>query len=144
MSELVTDGTPSAEDIREFEQENARRRMLPDSGERESFGEGLAIREADPDKPAVEGISPFMILRLGTHLTNGGKKYGDFRNWEKGMPFTRCIGAIVRHIFQYLARDESEDHLAAVAWNVMALIHYEETKPELDDRPVWPRKKETE
>ena len=112
-------------------------RRLPDSGERTSFGDGLAVREADPNKPAVEGISPELIFRLGALLTKGGQKYGDFRNWEKGMPWTRCFGAIIRHAFQWLARDTSEDHLAAIVWNAMALMHYERYNKDLDDRPAW-------
>lgn len=111
---------------------------LPDSGQRVSFGEGLAIREAADEKAAMEGISPYALERLGTLLTNGGKKYGDFRNWEKGMPWTRCIGAILRHTAAYMRRDQSEDHLAAIMWNAMALIHYETVGDRaLDDRPVW-------
>lgn len=99
----------------------------------------MAVREADPDKPAMEGVSPYAMERLGAHLTRGGQKYGDFRNWERGMPITRCIGAVLRHTFQYLRRDDSEDHMAAVMWNAMAILHFEETRPELDDRPDWSR-----
>ena len=116
---------------------------LPDSGERTSYGDGKAVREADPDKPAVEGIPPTALLRLGTLFTNGGIKYRDtpegFRNWEKGMPWMRCYGAILRHALQWLLRDQKEDHLAAIAWNALALIHYEsyERYAEDDDRPDW-------
>lgn len=112
---------------------------LPDTGHRVQFGEGRAIREADPWKPAMEGISPFMLERLGVLLAKGAQKYGDFRNWERGMPFTRCIGAILRHTAAYMARRTDEDHLAAVVWNAMVLIHYEDVGlgPELDDRPDW-------
>jgi hypothetical protein len=111
---------------------------LPDTGERQTFAVGQAVREADPLKPAVEGISPYAIERIGLLYTLGGEKYGDFRNWERGMPFTRCIGAIIRHVFAYLRRDNTEDHLAAVAWNAIALMHYEAVAdPNLDDRPRW-------
>jgi hypothetical protein len=116
---------------------------LPDSGERTSYGDGKAVREADPDKPAVEGIPPTALLRLGTLFTNGGIKYRDtpegFRNWENGMPWMRCYGAIVRHAIAWLMRDKGEDHLAAIAWNAAALIHYEsyEKYQEDDDRPDW-------
>lgn len=110
---------------------------LPDSGERTSFGDGMAIREADPDKASIEGVSPYAMFRLGRLFTKGGIKYGDFRNWEKGMPMMRCAGAILRHTFQWMMRDESEDHMAAVMWNAQAVMHYEEVKPELDDRPRW-------
>lgn len=121
---------------------------LPDSGTRTQFGEGMAHREADPMKPAVEGISPFAIFRLGLLFTKGGIKYKNFRNWELGMPTTRYIAAIIRHTFSYLARDESEDHLAAIMWNAQCLIHHEEagttsgkTFEDIDDRPRWVRTK---
>lgn len=111
---------------------------LPDTGSRSGFEVGGAVREDDPDKPAMEGISPFAAVRLGEHLSRGAQKYGDMRNWEKGMPYTRCIGAILRHTFAYLRGGDEEDHLAAIMWNAMALIHYEEVgDPDLDDRPLW-------
>lgn len=120
---------------------------LPDTGKRIQFGEGMAIREADPNKPAVEGISPFALLRLGSLFTKGHQKYGDFRNWEKGMPVTRYIGAIIRHTCLYMMRDDKEDHLAAIMWNAQALIHHEEvgtssgkTFEDIDDRPKYFKK----
>lgn len=111
--------------------------QLPDSGVRVSFGEGAAVREDDPDKPSVEGISPYAILRLGALFTNGGVKYGDFRNWELGMPYTRMLGGILRHYCLYFMRDDTEDHLAAIMWNAQCLCHYEDTKTGDDDRPKW-------
>ncbi len=121
---------------------------LPDTGGRQEFSTG-AVREADPSKPAVEGISPFAIMRLGLLMTKAAAKYGNYRNWEKGIPVTRFIGAIIRHAFFYLARETKEDHLAAVMWNAMCLMHYEDAGTttgtsftELDDRPKWSQTKE--
>jgi hypothetical protein len=112
---------------------------LPDTGKRVTYGEDMAVREAADDKPAMEGISPFLDIRLGDLLRKGGVKYGDFRNWEKGMPYTNCTGAIRRHLAKYLLQDEAEDHLAAIVWNAMALMHYEETGAGIDDVPRYPR-----
>ncbi|MGH8856899.1 MAG: hypothetical protein ACREXG_02545, partial [Polaromonas sp.] len=36
-----------------------------------------------------------------------------------------CIDSLLRHAFQYLAGDQTEDHLAAVMWNAAAAIHIE-------------------
>lgn len=125
-----------------------RLKRLPDSGKRASFGKGRAIREADPNKPTLEGISPYALHRLGMHLTRAAFKYGDFRNWEKGMPVMRYLGGILRHALEYEKRDNSEDHLAAIMWNAMAIIHHEEVGStsgasfkELDDRPRWKKPK---
>lgn len=120
---------------------------LPDTGKRIQYGEDGAIREDDPDKALVEGISPYAIMRLGSLFTKGHKKYGDFRNWEKGMPITRYIGAIMRHTALYMMRDTREDHLAAIMWNAAAIIHHEEVGTstgksfeDIDDRPKYFRK----
>ena len=120
---------------------------LPDSGLRESFGEGMAVREADPGKKPLGGISPHLKLAIGELLRKADDKYkaaGGYRNWEKGMPVTRCIDAIERHLTSFQLFDESEDHLAAIAWNAMVLIHYRDggtttglSFAELDDRPKW-------
>jgi hypothetical protein len=123
---------------------------LPDKGARVSFGEDRAVREYDPDKPRTELFSPFAMMRLARHFAKGAAKYSEYddegnmtrdggRNWEAGMPFSRYYGAILRHTFQYMMRDTSEDHLAAVMWNVQCLIHHEEVgdADQLDDRPTY-------
>lgn len=84
------------------------------------------------------------MFRLGQLFTAGGIKYGDFRNWEKGMPLTRFYEAILRHSFQWMLGDESEDHMAAVMWNAQAIMHLEQTKPSLDDRPDWTPEEESQ
>jgi hypothetical protein len=114
---------------------------MSDSGSRQAFTTG-AVRDAAPDKPRMELISPFAMLRLGNWLRIGAQKYAD-RNWEKGIPITRCIASLLRHVEAYLAGDQSEDHPAAAMCNAMFIIHYEEmirqgVLPEnLDDRPNY-------
>jgi len=97
---------------------------LKDSGERQSFGTG-AVRDMVDDKPAMELISPFFETRLANWLTEGMKKYSR-RNWEKGIPIDRCVGSLKRHLNAYRAGETDEDHISAVACNVMFIIHYEE------------------
>lgn len=123
---------------------NAPAKLLPDSGHRLDYGNGLAVREADPNKPTLEGISPYALLRLGALLTKANNKYGDYRNWEKGLPITRYIGGILRHAVAFMMSDTSEDHLASIMWNAMCIIHHQEVGStsgadfaELDDRPRW-------
>lgn len=112
---------------------------LPDSGKRVQFGEGAAMREDDSEKPAIEGLSPYALMRIGMVFTRGGVKYGNFRNWERGMPFSRYIGGILRHTAKYMMRDTTEDHLAAIVWNAQCLMHHEEVgqAQQWDDRPRW-------
>jgi hypothetical protein len=114
---------------------------MHDSGERQEFDTG-AVRDTAGDKPRMELISPFAIRRLGTWLGLGAKKYAD-RNWEKGIPITRCLASLLRHAEAYLAGDSEEDHMAACMCNAMFILHYEEMlkrgvlSRELDDRPRY-------
>ena len=51
------------------------------------------------------------------------------------MPISRCVDAAMRHLTIYLAGWNDEDHLAAVCWNIAAIMLYEERMPELMDLP---------
>jgi len=113
-----------------------------DNGKRQSFGKGMAIRDTADDKPRPDLISPFADERLGHWLRMGARKYAE-RNWEKGMPFSRCVASLRRHVMRYQQGRRDEDHLAAVLFNAMALIHYEEMiersvlPASLNDMPIY-------
>lgn len=115
---------------------------MKDGGTRQSFGDGMAIRDTADDKPRPDLISPFSDERVGYWLKMGAQKYAE-RNWEKGMPFSRCVASMRRHIMRYQQGMRDEDHLAAIIFNAMALIHYEEMIQrgilpiELDDLPRY-------
>jgi len=115
---------------------------LVSSGQNQSFGEGRAVRDADATKPRPDLISPFAEERQGTWLRMGAERYAE-RNWEKGMTFSRCIASLKRHTMKYQQGMRDEDHLAAIMFNAMALIHYEEMikrgilPPELNDMPNY-------
>lgn len=105
--------------------------MLHDSGERQEFDTG-AVRDPQQGKGRYDLISPYALKRLALHYEAGAAKYDD-RNWEQGIPASRCFSSAVRHLFQWLAGQRDEDHLAAAAWNIFAIIHFEEVKPEMID-----------
>lgn len=68
--------------------------------------------------------------RLVRHYMNGLKKYGR-DNWKKlSLPedIKRYEQSMYRHLMQYLAGFHDEDHLAAVAWNAMCLMYFQEIK----------------
>jgi len=99
--------------------------------------EGGANRESQEGKGRLDLISPFALLRLARWYELGAKKYGP-RNWEKGMPFSHCVNSCMRHLLKYLMGMRDEDHLAAVAWNAFALMHYEELgMTQWDDLPHY-------
>ena len=107
--------------------------ITKDSGQREEYTTG-AKRDVQANKGRYDLISPVALRRLAGVLERGSVKYGD-RNWEKGIPMSRCLSSALRHLFQYSEGMRDEDHLAQAMWNVMAMIHFEETKPELNDLP---------
>lgn len=108
---------------------------IKDSGNRFQY-EGGAFRDNREGKGRMDLIPPQAVLRLSAWFEAGARKYSD-RNWEKGIPFSRFVDAALRHLFKYLAGCDDEDHLAAVAWNVFCLMHFEENRPELQDIPAW-------
>ncbi len=57
-------------------------------------------------------------------MRRGADHYGD-RNWEKGIPFQRCLASLYRHIVAWQLGKNDEDHLGNAAFNLMALMHYE-------------------
>ncbi len=77
---------------------------------------------------------------LAVHFEGGASQHGD-RNWEKGQPLSWYLDSGLRHTFQVLAGDTTENHAAAAAWNLMCFM---ETRAriqagllpaELDDLP---------
>lgn len=100
------------------------KKTLKDSGKEQTFSTG-AVRDDVGDKPSLELISPIFEQRLGQWLTEGAKRYAR-RNWEKGIPMERTLGSLKRHVNAYQEGKTDEDHLAAIACNVMFLIHTEE------------------
>lgn len=114
---------------------------LKQSGSNESFASG-AVRDTSTDKPRPDLISPFAEERLGHWLRLGAVRYAD-RNWERGMPMSRCLASLCRHVMKYKQGLTDEDHLAAIMFNAMAIIHYEEMiargvlPKELNDLPNY-------
>jgi len=112
------------------------RYVTTDLGRREYFRSGM-VRDVREGKGRYDLISPYALRRLAQVYERGSLKYSD-RNWEKGAPFCRFLDSALRHIEQYLMRESDEDHLAQAAWNLFAIIHFEELgRADLDDRPKY-------
>jgi hypothetical protein len=114
---------------RDYDAWRAKARMpefesVKDSGERQQFDSG-AVRDTQTGKGRYDLLPPHFLHRLARHYENGAVKYDD-RNWEKGMPASRCLDSALRHLFSWLGGARDEDHLAAAAWNIAAIIHFEE------------------
>lgn len=97
---------------------------MNDSGERKEFTTG-AVRDASAGKGRFDLIPAYPLFRLAKLYEAGAKKYAE-RNWEKGIPTGRFMDSAFRHLMNFQDGDRSEDHLAAVLWNIAGLIWTEE------------------
>ena len=100
---------------------------LPSSGDMSKFKTG-AVRDAMQGK-GLPSLIPVSALRaVAKRFEDGAEKYGR-DNWRQGIPVSRYIDSLNRHMWQFIEQDEAEDHLAAVIWNAMCLY---ETKKMID------------
>jgi hypothetical protein len=97
---------------------------LPDSGERSEFTTG-AVRDAMGGK-GLPSLLPIEALRRASRrFEDGASKYGR-NNWQKGIPLSRYVDALYRHLWQYMEDDDNEDHGGAIIWNAMCLVQTKE------------------
>lgn len=109
---------------------------IKDSGARESF-DGGAVRDTDDGKPRFDLIPPLAEQRVALHYGNGSKKYDEW-NWSLGMPYSRFLASIKRHIAAFERGETDEDHLAAVVFGAYSIMHFQECgRDDLDD--ITPR-----
>lgn len=97
--------------------------------ETETFNGGAKRdRENIPDYRLIPHCS---LKRLAQRYSHGAVKYGD-RNWEDGdIKFRNdCLNRAAEHLYKYTSGDRCDDHLAAVAWNVFAVMFFEERELE--------------
>lgn len=97
---------------------------MNDDGTRVKHGDNGAFREDASNKSRPDLISPLALLQLGEWAKDGANKYGDW-NYIKGMPYSRYVSAIQRHLLKWQSGQRDECHLSAIAWNALALLHHE-------------------
>ena len=99
----------------------------------ESSGK-MYTNEHGGQRDTAEGKLDYTLIpiealdRVAQHYENGLKKYGR-DNWKKldtAEDIARYKQSALRHMYLYLKGMDDEDHLAAVVWNCMALLYYEE------------------
>lgn len=108
-------------------------KLFPDQKPMREFSTG-ARRDNAEGKGRFDLIEPCMLVRLAKRCEFGAIKYGD-NNWKKGIPDSSLWDSAFRHFVQAKMGLKTEDHLAACAWNLMALMYNEEnrTKGAIDE-----------
>ncbi len=102
------------------------------------------MRDARAGKGRFDLIPNEALTALALRYERGAEIYGE-TNWMKGIPIRRCLDSAMRHLVAVSSGDTSEDHAAAVLWNVatimatLAMVERGELPKELDDRkPILP------
>lgn len=95
-----------------------------DSGHRDQFDTGYQ-RDTQQGKPRYDLIPMLSLKRVADLYARGAEKYG-IDNWTLGSPFRRTYASLFRHLASWSLGDRSEDHLAAIVFNALTLIYYEE------------------
>lgn len=101
--------------------------LLPDSGERSEFRTG-AVRDAMRGKGMPSCIPTSALRSVARRFEDGATKYGR-DNWRKGIPLSRYVDSLYRHLWAYMENDTTEDHGGAIIWNAMCLV---ETRAMID------------
>jgi hypothetical protein len=87
-----------------------------------------------PWSPIIALVKLFMV---------GAKKY-DRDNWKKGMDYSRCYNALLRHLTVWWNGERIDPetkchHLTSVMWCALVLLYYEmagKAYEHFDDRPI--------
>lgn len=98
-----------------------------DSGERVHFESGMQ-RDSQAGKPRFDLLHPLdvpfeeqFLTRVAMLMSRGAEKYSA-RNWEQakgGEELARFKASAERHLQQWIAGEEDEDHAAAVVFNLL-------------------------
>lgn len=109
-----------------------------DTGAQRDTGEGKLRMSLLPQQE---------LKRVMKRYLDGAEKYGE-NNWMQGMPLSVYFDCAHRHLEAWWRGEDSEDHAAAVIWNMLCAM-YAETKAheidafpkekQLDDRIKFPK-----
>lgn len=93
--------------------------VTKDSGKREEFQTGM-VRDTQDEKPRYDLLDRPFLKRWAELMARGAKKYGE-NNWKKAATeeeLSRFEASAIRHLYQWLEGDTTEDHASAIAFNV--------------------------
>lgn len=93
------------------------------NGPEKVFSTG-SVRDSNIGKGRYDLIPTIAFRRLAKHYENGAKRYGD-RNWEEGQNLAQYYNSLFRHLLSWKEGLQDEDHLAAILWNAIGVMHHE-------------------
>jgi hypothetical protein len=101
---------------------NSKRTQVLDDGSPMIRASTGAVRQHAAGKGRFDLIPPGPIYRLAQHYEAGVIGHGE-RNWERGLPLHTYVDSAERHLNAIKRGDDSEDHAAAVLWNICGYMH---------------------
>lgn len=92
----------------------------------------------DAGKPRFDLLPPELLSGISQGLAFGANKYGDY-NWAKGIAYSRCFAALMRHLWAWWGGEENDpesglSHLAHAGCNLGFLMAFHARKTGEDDR----------
>lgn len=96
-----------------------------DTGAQRDTGEGKLRMSLVPQQE---------LKRVMKRYLDGAEKYGE-NNWMQGMPLSVYYDCAHRHLEAWWRGEDSEDHAAAVVWNMLCAMFTETRAHETDAFP---------
>lgn len=95
-------------------------------------------KKFDGGKIRVDLLPTESLFEVAKVLGFGADKYGE-HNWRKGMAWSRLYAAAQRHMMKWNAgethdEESGHNHLAHACVNLLFLLTFKDTHPDLDDR----------
>jgi hypothetical protein len=106
--------------------------------DKQQFATG-AVRDTTDGKVRMDLLPWQELERVAWHYTRGAEKYAE-RNWEKGIPSSRCLQSLLRHVVSLVLGRKDEDHLSAIVFNCLAIAWNQRVfkdDPGINDLPGW-------
>ncbi len=91
-----------------------------EEGKKREFSTG-AKKQASTGKGTPVLFPPDAYLEISKHFEDGAAIY-DARNWEKGIPLSKLIDSLERHIAEEKMGLTDERHDRALAWNAVVYL----------------------
>jgi hypothetical protein len=109
-------------------------------GNRELEGKGGVFRDTPEGKGKYVCLSPHALRRVAVMFEIGMAKHHntDPLSFSRGFKFSSYLDSALRHLFQFEAGLDDEDHLAHAIANIAAMMHQQEIglAEENDDLPL--------
>lgn len=109
-----------------------------DSGNRREYDTG-AVRDIQEGKGRMDLLPWAAIMEVSKHCEKGAAKYGE-HNVDRGIPLHSFLDSAARHLAKFVDGWTDEDHLTAVAWNILWAMQTRMKHPNLIDVP-WREEK---